>query len=174
MIRTGGRVRGAVTEGAAVADDGAPPVAHDRLTALLRLVGTYRRTFADLLAREPWAAAAGVRPPTYGVLNVVAQRGPVSQREVADVLGVHPSDMVEIVDLAERQGWIERRRDPADRRRNQLTLTAAGRRILARYDAVAARAEDEVLAPLTDRERRQLLELVAKVVGRQGEGHRPA
>lgn len=142
-------------------------VTHDHLTALLRLVGLYRRTFADLIAQQPWAVASGVKPPTYGVLNVVGQRGPVSQREVCDVLGVRPSEMVEIMDTVEREGWVERRRDPNDRRRYQLTITAAGRRTRARYDAIAAEAEALVLEPLTEPERRQLLDLVAKVVAAQ-------
>jgi len=142
-------------------------VTHDNLTALLRLVGLYRRTFARLVAEEPWAVESGVKPPTYGVLNVVGQRGPVSQREVCDVLGTHPSDMVEIMDVVEREGWVERRRDPADRRRYRLMLTATGRRTLARYDAIAAKAEALVLEPLTESERRRLVDLVSKVVTAQ-------
>jgi DNA-binding MarR family transcriptional regulator len=157
-------IRSALSDGAP-----APQVTHDNLTALLRLVGLYRRTFAGLLAQEPWAVTSGVKPPTYGVLNVVGQRGPVSQREVCDVLGVHPSDMVEIIDIVEREGWVERRRDPDDRRRYRLTLTGAGRRTLARYDEIAARAEAVVLEPLTETERRRLIDLVSKVVAAQPE-----
>jgi len=142
-------------------------VTHDNLTALIRLVGLYRRTFTDLLARQPWVVESGAKPGTYGVLNVVGQRGPVSQREVCDVLGVHPSDMVDHMDLIERQGWVERRRDPVDRRRYQLTLTTEGRRVLGRFDAVAAEAEAVVLQPLRGAERRTLLELVAKAVAAQ-------
>ena len=142
----------------------APPVTPDSLTAMLRLVGLYRRTLSGLLADEPWVVASGAKPPTYGVLRVVGQRGPVSQREVCDVLGTHASDMVEIMDIVEREGWVERRRDTEDRRRYQLTLTPEGRRTLARYDTIAARAEDEVLKPLTETERRRLIELVSKVV----------
>lgn len=146
------------------ADPPAPPISPDNLAAMLRLVGLYRRTFSGLLAEEPWVVASGVKPPTYGVLRVVAQRGPVSQREVCDSLGTHASDMVEIMDIVEREGWVERRRDTEDRRRYQLTITPEGRRTLARYDAIAAAAEDEVLKPLTETERRRLVDLVSKVV----------
>lgn len=142
-------------------------VTYDNLTAMLRLVGLYRRRFADLVAQQTWAVESGVKPPTYGVLNVVGQRGSISQRELCDILGVHPSDMVEIMDIVEREGWVERRRDPDDRRRYQLTLTAAGRRTRARYDALAAEAEAQVLEPLSESERRTLLDLVAKVVAAQ-------
>src|SRR5262245_34064806 len=146
--------------------DGAPATSGfpDNLTAMLRLTGLYRRRFQTLLAGEPWVAESGVKAPTYGVLTVVEQRGPVSQREVCDWLGVHASDMVELVDRLERLGWVERRRDPTDRRRYQLTITPEGRKTRARYDALAAQAEDSVLEPLTDVERRRLIDLVTKVV----------
>jgi hypothetical protein len=74
--------------------------------------------------------------------------------------------MVDIVDGAERQGWVERRRDPSDRRRYQLTITPDGRHALARYDELAALAEAEVLAPLSEAERRHLVALVTKVFDR--------
>jgi len=146
--------------------DGAPATSGfpDNLTAMLRLTGLYRRRFQMLLAEEPWVAESGAKAPTYGVLSVVSQRGPVSQREVCDWLGVHASDMVDLVDRLEQLGWVARRRDPADRRRYQLTITADGRKTLARYDAIAARAEDVVLEPLSEVERRRLMELVTKVV----------
>ena len=102
----------------------APSGFPDNLTAMLRLTGLYRRRFQTLLADESWVADSGVRAPTYGVLSVVKQRGPISQREVCDWLGVHASDMVELVDRLEHLGWVARRRDPTDRRRYELTITA--------------------------------------------------
>jgi MarR family transcriptional regulator, lower aerobic nicotinate degradation pathway regulator len=133
-------------------------------STLTRLVGLFRREFTERLADEPWAVESGARPPTYGVLSVVGHLGPVSQREVSDIIGLHASDLVEVVDLVERQGWVARRRDPADRRRYQLTLTDEGRAILDRYDALAAETEAAVLEPLTETERRRLMDLVSKVV----------
>jgi len=133
-------------------------------TSMTRLVGIFRREFTQRLSREDWVIDSGVRPPTYGVLSVVGHLGPVSQREVSDLIGLHASDLVEIVDLVEGQGWVERRRDPSDRRRYQLTLTPSGRTILGRYDALAAETEAAVLEPLSETERRRLMDLVSKVV----------
>ena len=153
--------------------DGAPATSGfpDNLTAMLRLTGLYRRRFQTLLADEPWVADSGVKAPTYGILSVVSQRGPISQREVCDWLGVHASDMVDLVDRLEHLGWVARRRDPTDRRRYQLTITAEGRKTLARYDALAAQAEDVVLEPLSEVERRRLIELVTKVVSSPAREH---
>jgi hypothetical protein len=69
-------------------DDVATSGFPDNLTAMLRLTGLYRRRFQALLADEPWAVDSHVKAPTYGVLSVVSQRGPISQREVCDWLGV--------------------------------------------------------------------------------------
>jgi DNA-binding MarR family transcriptional regulator len=66
---------------------------------------------------------------------------------------------------------VARRRDPTDRRRYQLTITPEGRRTLARYDAIAAQAEDVVLEPLSEVERRRLIELVTKVVSSHAREH---
>ena len=132
------------------------------ITSLFRLTGLVRREFAARLALEPWVAGSGIRPPTYGILSVVADREPVSQREVSDVIGLHPSDMVELVDTLESNGLVSRDRDPADRRRYHLMITPKGRKILGRFDEIAAAAEAAVLEPLTAKERRTLLDLVAK------------
>ncbi len=140
----------------------------DNLSSMTKLVGLYRREFIATLADEEWVARSGVRPQTYGVLSVVDRTGPVSQREVCDLLGIHASDLVDLVDVAEGEGWIERRRDPDDRRRYQLTLTDEGHRTLERYREAAALAEAKVLEPLTEAERRRLAALVAKVLAAQG------
>lgn len=140
----------------------------NRLIAVLRLAGLLRRRFGERLASEQWLVDAGARPPTYGALTVIHQLGPISQREVCDILGHHPSDMVELVDMLERNGWVRRERDPDDRRRYRLTLTEGGRVVLARYDEVAAEAEADVLAVLDEDERRALSDLLGRVLDAHG------
>ena len=49
-----------------------------------------------------------------------------------------------------------RRRDPADRRRNVLGLTATGRKLHRRAVDAAAAAEAAFLAPLSAAERKEL------------------
>ncbi len=134
------------------------------LTSMGRLSAWYRREFALRLANEDWAAEAKVRPPTYGALIVIDTHGPISQREVSEAVGLHPSDMVDLMDLLEGNGWVARERDPADRRRYNLTLTDAGREALTRFDAVAFASEAAVLSALSPEERAQLGALVEKVL----------
>jgi DNA-binding MarR family transcriptional regulator len=74
---------------------------------------------------------------------------PVSQGELARRLGVDRTTMVALIDDVERRGWVERRTDPSDRRRNVVELTASGRDTLERARRASDEAEQEFLAPLS-------------------------
>lgn len=58
--------------------------------------------------------------------------------------------------------------DPADRRRNLVSLTDAGRRHLTHLDAVVGRAQDELLAPLSPTDRAELVRLLRVLTTHHG------
>ncbi len=89
-------------------------------------------------------------------LALLAERAPLSQRELGDLLHVNRTVMVALVDAMEAKGWVVRERNPADRRSYALRLTDEGNR--ARSDLVGdlGRGEDELTARLTGSERRWL------------------
>lgn len=129
-----------------------------------RLANLTRRAMGERMVLERWAIDAGFRPGCIGVLQVVAATEPVSQREVSERLLLDPSDLVSLVDILERAGLVERRRDPGDRRRYALEITPAGRRAAARLREVAREAQEQVLAPLDGAEREALARLLGRVV----------
>jgi DNA-binding MarR family transcriptional regulator len=113
-------------------------------------------------------APLGLEPRQFGMLVRLAEHDGVSQRELAQVLDLHPTRVVFVVDELEAAGLAERRRSTTDRRSNAISLTAAGRRALARGQAVG-RANDEALGTgLTAKERAELERLLAKVAVAQG------
>jgi MarR family transcriptional regulator, lower aerobic nicotinate degradation pathway regulator len=130
--------------------------------ALARLAGQMRREFATRMRDEAWAQDLGMRPPAYGILQVVRARESISQRELADVIGIDPGDMVAVLDVLESAGFLVRSRDEEDRRRHNLALTDEGAAATARLDAIAVGVTDVVLARLTGRERAVLERLLAK------------
>jgi DNA-binding MarR family transcriptional regulator len=140
----------------AEADDGRT------VSALARLAGLTRREFAARMRDEAWALEAGMRPPAYGILQIVRVRQPISQRALADRIGIDPGDMVAILDVLEGAGLITRTRDAGDRRRHNLSLTTAGAEATRRLDAIASEVTGVVLARLTKRERTVLDRLLAK------------
>jgi DNA-binding MarR family transcriptional regulator len=132
---------------------------------LLRLNTELRRRLQQELANESWLFEAGVRTPCVGMLKLLDKKGPISQREIADALLVDPSDLVSLLDVLEDAGFLERRRDPDDRRRNAVVLTTAGKEATDRVMELARRAEDGVLTRLTTQQRRELKGLLELAIG---------
>jgi DNA-binding MarR family transcriptional regulator len=59
---------------------------------------------------------------------------------------------------------VERTSDPTDRRRNVVTITPAGRRLLRKLDRLVVRIQDQLLGALSVDERKQLILLLSRVV----------
>ena len=132
------------------------------VSALARLGAATRREFSARMRDQAWAHEAGLRPGSYGTLQAVRARQPISQRALADVIGMDPGDVVALVDVLERAGYVTRARDEDDRRRRNLSLTAAGAEAAERLDAIAKDTMDVVLGRLSRRERAVLDRLLAK------------
>ncbi len=99
-----------------------------------------------------------------GVLSVLAEHGPLSQRRLSQALELDKSSMVLLVDALERGGLVVRARHPRDRRAYAVQLTPAGRERLAQAAERAAAALEALLAPLSPAEREQLDSLLTKLV----------
>jgi DNA-binding MarR family transcriptional regulator len=97
------------------------------------------------------------------VLAAVSEYGPVAQADLVRRLGVDAKDVVLLLNHLEETGLVVREPDPRDRRKNAVTVTPAGDRILERCAELAERANAELLAPLSAAERRQLMALLTRV-----------
>jgi DNA-binding MarR family transcriptional regulator len=139
-----------------------PPPRLRRLPSWLtaQVARTGERLVAEALAGE------GVRRPHFTVLTSLAEQGPASQATLGRRLWIDRSDLHAIVSDLERDGLISRVRDAQDRRRNLVALTSQGKRTLKRLDRAIDAAQEELLAPLKPAERRQLRELLARLVER--------
>jgi len=114
-------------------------------------------------------AAAGTRGYHYRLLAALAEFGPASQAALGRRTGIDRSDVVAALNELTAAKLVERAPDPADRRRNIITLTEEGRNHLKRIDPVLDEIQDEFLAPLSDSEREQLTELLTKIVNYHAE-----
>jgi DNA-binding MarR family transcriptional regulator len=97
------------------------------------------------------------------VLIAIDDRVPQSQQEIARRLDVDRTSMVALVDELERKGLAERQPVKGDRRKNVVTLTAAGKDTVRKATKASNAAEREFLAKLSEAEAatfRQLLQTV--------------
>ncbi len=109
-------------------------------------------------------ARAHTRRHHYSLLATLDGVGPASQADLSRRTMIDRSDMVATVNELAEQGMVERTPDPSDRRRNIVTIAPAGRRQLRTLDRLLANVQDELLAPLSARERTQLVGLLTRVV----------
>ena len=109
-------------------------------------------------------APLGIGPREWAALNCLDEQHGLSQREVAELLGVDRTTMVALIDDLERDGHVDRDRNPDDRRAYALSATAGGKRLQLRAAAVMKTVYDEALSPLTSAEIRELRRMLRAIV----------
>jgi MarR family transcriptional regulator, lower aerobic nicotinate degradation pathway regulator len=109
-------------------------------------------------------AQEGVRRQHFAVLTSLAEQGAASQAALGRRLWIDRSDLHALLGELEHDGLVARVRDPADRRRNMVTLTTAGKTLLRRLDKRVDAAQRTLLEPLSAAERRELIRLLERAL----------
>jgi DNA-binding MarR family transcriptional regulator len=118
--------------------------------------------FADLIA------SIDLTPPHAGILRVIAAEPGRSQQALSGQLGLLPSRVVAYVDELEDLGYVERRRNPDDRRLHALYLTPSGKKALSKIGELGRQHERLMTAGLDTEQRDTLRQLLAAIAERQG------
>lgn len=147
-----------------------------RTPARLRILPSWLLSHASAIGSrlvDDALAADGVRRQDYRVLVALDEAGAASQADLGRAVWLDRSDLHGVVTELEGQGFLERERDPADRRRNIVRLTPKGQATLQRLHARVDDAQDLLLTPLSAADRNELVRLLqALVPGSQPESDR--
>ena len=111
---------------------------------------------------EQSVGALGISPGRVGVLELVQCNPGITQSRLAETVGLDRSTLVPVLDTLEKRGLVERRRG-LDRRTNGLWLTIPGKRLLGHVKRRILVHERRFLTPLSEVERRQLINLLARL-----------
>jgi DNA-binding MarR family transcriptional regulator len=107
-------------------------------------------------------------PPHAGILRAIASEPGRSQQALSTQLGLLPSRVVAYVDELEERGYVERRRNPGDRRLHALHLTTLGKKLMSKIGERARQHDRLITAGLDSEQRETLHALLTTVAQRQG------
>lgn len=146
---------------------GAPPAAllGDHTGYLLHRAG-----FLMISAVEQTLAPLGLTGRKFFALTALQSLPAQSQRELSELFTLDPAVVVAMVDELEASRLVRRQQSSVDRRRNDLVLTPAGTKLLARATKIVTQVEESVLADLGPRQRTTLHQLLTIVLRRDEHG----
>jgi DNA-binding MarR family transcriptional regulator len=135
------------------------------LATRLAVAGRLLRTQADAELSH-----LGVGAQSLGTLLRLAEDDGLTQAELSRRQRVEAPAMCRMIDRLERDGLVERRADPSDRRATRVSLSPAGREVAARGGAIVDALERRAFEGLDADERRRLGDLLGRVLDGFGTG----
>ncbi|MED3729418.1 MarR family transcriptional regulator [Priestia filamentosa] len=99
----------------------------------------------------------------YGVLLFIEENPYSSQKDISDNLQIDRTTMVSHIDHLETLGFVERTKNPNDRRSYSLLITEKGKEVLNSRWEFLTDVESEVLTPLNQQERQLLKDFLIRI-----------
>ncbi|MDA0185628.1 MarR family winged helix-turn-helix transcriptional regulator [Solirubrobacter phytolaccae] len=128
------------------------------IVLLIKLTrSVYRRASEDVL---------GLKLKAYMVLTNLRDGG-LPQADLCASMQMDANNTVLLLNDLEGKGFVERRRDPADRRRHIVVITDAGQEALRHAERAMESLEEEVFGSLTAEGRAALRDLLSRAVAEE-------
>ena len=103
-------------------------------------------------------------PTQFSVLIRLSEQGELSQNLLGRLVALDTATTKGVVDRLRAKSLIQSRPDVSDKRRAIISLTDAGRSMIAALKEDGRRITETTLSPLKSSEKRKLLELLKKIV----------
>lgn len=129
------------------------------LVAVFRTADALRRALTQVL--EPH----GLTMQQYNVLRILrgARPDPLPTMDIAERMMDRTPGITRLLDRLEAKGLVRRERCQDDRRQVLCTITPVGLELLAGLDEAVDRADEALLAPLDEREMRELIGYLERI-----------
>jgi len=122
-------------------------------------IKTYRRFAQERIQRE----APDLTVNQVLLLVLVAESPGMPQAEMAEILFNDYAAVARMIELLVKRGYLERKPNPEDRRRQRLEVTAKGKEVAGRLAPVIRQNRQQATAGLTAEETSELSRLLHKI-----------
>jgi MarR family transcriptional regulator, transcriptional regulator for hemolysin len=109
------------------------------------------------------AQAIGLTRSQWSVLAHLRREDGVQQQRLAELLELTPITMTGLLDRLERDGWVERRPDPEDRRAKRIFLTEKVAPVMKKIQALGKELRQSAVEGLSEAEQQKLISLLLRV-----------
>lgn len=129
------------------------------MPAMTESLGFLLSDVSRLLRRrfDERARATGASVAQWRVLKLLVRHPGANQGQLAELLEVEPITACRMIDRLEEAGFVERRRDPADRRAWRIHLTEKAGPVLDELHVLAADLIEETLQGFNSKQREELI-----------------
>ncbi|WP_276959488.1 MarR family transcriptional regulator [Allomeiothermus silvanus] len=123
-----------------------------------------RNSTWTVIYHQALATKLGLNPTDLKCAGLLRETGPVTAGELADLMALTTGAVTGVIDRLEKAGLVERRKDPADRRRVVVQLTsdparlAEGEKVFSSLREATAK---ELTARFTDEQLQTILEFIS-------------
>ena len=113
-----------------------------------------------------------VTPVQSAILTVLQSGEEMDQLTLSTSVGIDRTSGADVIRRLERRGLLARQSSKFDRRAKLVKITDAGKAFIKRVRPRMAKAQERLVAPLTDDEREEFYRLVNKLVDANNDASR--
>lgn len=127
------------------------------------LINHTARLFA--LGLREQIAPLGIAPAQFMTLLELWREDGLTQKDLVDRLDVEQATMANTISRMERDGLIERRRHPEDRRARLIYITDRAKSLEAAATNTARNVNQNFLSSLSNDEQKQFIQTMQRIIG---------
>jgi DNA-binding MarR family transcriptional regulator len=126
------------------------------------LVRRLHQIHIGLFAEE--FAGQDITPIQFGMLSVLYSGVEMDQLTLSSAVGIDRTSGADVIKRLERRGLVSREPSARDRRAMAIKISDRGKEIVDASRSRMVQAQERLMAPLTERERRQFMALIGKLI----------
>ena len=105
----------------------------------------------------------GITRTQWTLLTYLSRYEGVSQTKLAEYMDLAPMTLTRQIDKLEKDGLLDRRQDPQDRRTNLIFLTEKSQPLMNRMHEIAVEAKEAALKNFNEGERELLRDYLSRM-----------